>query len=439
MGSEDDAEHRTVGGDDVRLPFKRDMEEKSYSVMPESLWGEMLQAEDVQGTVGMERAVGLPAVLAVIRLISHTVAMVPLQVVSGREGEIVTLEDGTWQWRLLNRSPGMPPLTPFTFKADLAANFTGRGQAFIRKGKVPNQVRGRPRITDLEVLDSSKMVAKRAPNGGVVFTDTSSGRPVDRGTDEIIQVRSFAIGQDRLNGQSPITAARMLISAGLRRGQFEDSHLANGIFPGMALKYPATITEQQAKRWIDFLKSQHQGSLKAGKLVGVGGGAELVPMPISLVDAQFAEMTRLTLEQVCGMWQVPLSLVMMTRQAPTDDDWRHFMTFAVGPLVTSMCEALNADRDMFDPVTESHMSVRPDLDAPLKFDPLKKAQVQREQVQTGTRLVDELRGLDGYAPLPPIPTDWTQRPGQIPQITPVGGAPNPTVDPTTALTPSPEA
>jgi hypothetical protein len=28
-------------------------------------------------------------------------------------------------------------------------------------------------------------------------------------------------------------------------------------------------------------------------------------------------------------------------------------------------------------------------------------------------------------PLPPLPDDWTQAPGMTPQITPVGGAPNP--------------
>lgn len=423
----------------MRLPFsKRDQEAKSLDVLPEGLWQSFVNQGDQMGTTGLESAVGVPAVLAVIRLIAHTTAMVPLPVVSGGRGDVLNREEGTWQWQLLNRAPGLPPATPFSFKADYAANFHGRGQAFIRKGKPANVSPGRPRIIDLEVLDSSLTLAKRASNGQVVFEDANGVTPVDRGTDEVIQVRSFAIGNnrvgigshDRLNGQSPISACRNMVTAALSRGQFEAKHFENGIFPGMAAKFPAGVSLEQGQKWIEFLKAQHQGSAKAGKLVGIGGGADLVPLPISLVDAQFAEVVKLTMEQAAALWQVPMALALQTRQAATDDDYRHFMTFAVGPGLVALCEALTADRDFFDPRDEGDMRMRviPDVDAPLKFDPLKKAQVQREQIQTGTRLVDELRAEDGLAALPAIPKDWTERPGQVPQITPVGGKPNPTVD-----------
>ena len=48
------------------------------------------------------------------------------------------------------------------------------------------------------------------------------------------------------------------------------------------------------------------------------------------------------------------------------------------------------------------------------------------QIQDGTKLVDEIRAEHGDSPLPPVPDDWTQSPGKVPQITTVGGAPNPT-------------
>jgi hypothetical protein len=54
-----------------------------------------------------------------------------------------------------------------------------------------------------------------------------------------------------------------------------------------------------------------------------------------------------------------------------------------------------------------------------------KAEVQHLQIQDGLRLVDELRAADGLGPLPAVPEDWTQEPGKVPQITPVGGARTP--------------
>jgi hypothetical protein len=71
----------------------------------------------------------------------------------------------------------------------------------------------------------------------------------------------------------------------------------------------------------------------------------------------------------------------------------------------------------------------------LNLDPKTKAEIHRIQIQTGERLTDELRAGDGLGPLPAVPEDWTQAPGRVPQITPVGGAPNPTAS--TAPPPAP--
>jgi hypothetical protein len=59
------------------------------------------------------------------------------------------------------------------------------------------------------------------------------------------------------------------------------------------------------------------------------------------------------------------------------------------------------------------------------IDPLTRAQVIHEKIQDGTLLVDEARAEEGLTALPPVPDDWQQQPGKIPQVTPVGGAPNP--------------
>jgi hypothetical protein len=49
------------------------LEAKSDAVLPEHIWEQVIAAGDAGGLGGLERAVGLPAVLAVIRLISHAV------------------------------------------------------------------------------------------------------------------------------------------------------------------------------------------------------------------------------------------------------------------------------------------------------------------------------------------------------------------------------
>jgi HK97 family phage portal protein len=422
----------------MKNPFSKRGETKSYDVMPEGLWSQFVAAQDMRGgAIGLESAVGLPALLAVLRFLSHSAGLVPLNVI--RDGSVRERATDTWQWRLLHRRPGPAPMTPFHFNADLAVNFAGRGNAYVRKLKpsrvTPRFSGGTPRVSELLPLNAGQVQVKRADDGSVIYVDSTGSRPVERGTDEIIHIRSFAISRDGLTGVSPITQARQFVEAGLRRQQFEASHLANGVNPSLAVKFSRGTTEDQAKRWLDFLESRHTGSAKAGKIIGLSDGNEITPLPVSLADAQFADMTRLTLEQACAMYQVPPACLLFGRQSATDDDYRHFSIYGCGPFLTAEAQAFEADDDLFRPGEDDDLSVSPDADALLKMDALKKAQVQREQIQTGTRTADELRNEDGYGDLPPLPDDWTQSPGKIPQITPVGGKPNPTVDTTPGNTP----
>jgi phage portal protein BeeE len=116
-----------------------------------------------------------------------------------RAGRLRTRATDTWQWRLLNKRPGAPPATAFALKADLAANFAGRGNAYVRKLKPPREP-GRPRVIELMSLNAGKVKPRARATGDVVFDDSTGGSgPVTRGTDEIIQIRSFSLG-DGLEG-----------------------------------------------------------------------------------------------------------------------------------------------------------------------------------------------------------------------------------------------
>lgn len=377
-----------------------------------------------------EQAVGLPAVIAVIRLLAHSAALVPLIVVRSDENGIAQRATDTWQWRLLNRRPGPPPQTPFHFKADIAAQFSGRGNAYIRKYVASGTRVGEdgPRVTELAPLLAGRVKPRRQA-GAIVFDDSSdlsSGQQTVT-TKEIIQIRSFAFEGQGLEGLAPITAARYAIEAGLRRQQFEARHLANGIFPGIGFQWPAGVTKEQADRWIEQIEAKHQGSFNAGKMIFVGGGATVTPIPISLEDAQFAETTKLTLAQVAGMYQIPMSFITPgEREVPGDIHWRYFLTFALGPILEAMVQGLSSDEMLFPPDGEQ-LEVRAQSDALLNPDPLQKATVDHLKIQSGAKLVDEVRAANGDGPLPPIPDDWQQHPGQVPQITPVGGAPNPLI------------
>lgn len=430
------------------------LEGKSFDQLPYGIWQELVSATDMGATLGPEQAIGAPAILSVIRFISQAVGLIPFNVLRDTDPSANIRERAveTWQWNLLNRRPAPPPVTPFNLKADIAANFCGFGNAYLRKFKpttvVPRFSGQTPRVTELMSLHGGSVSVKRAgadgqqsapvPNGAIYFEDSTGTTNVARSTSDIIHIRSFSIDKDGLTGVSPITACRTFVSASLKRGQFDERHLTNGLFPGLAIEFPRGMSEEQAARWLDVIDQKHKGSGKAGKAIGYPNGANVTPLQISLQDALFADMTRLTMEQACSLYQVPLIFFSTVIRRPiTDDDYRHFTAFCLGPVLRATTEALIADDDLFKPGVDDDLLVKPDSSALIEMDPLKKAQIEHTKIQDGTLLVDEVRGDDGMPPLPPIPKDWQETPGMIPQITPVGAAPNPTVNTSGPPTPAP--
>ncbi|WP_158276942.1 phage portal protein [Paraconexibacter algicola] len=397
-------------------------EVKSVDVLPEAFW-EYLQSAPQLRNPHAEDAVGLPALLAVIRLLAHSAGMVPIHVL--RDGDVREPARDTWQWARMTRRPGPAPLTPFALTADLAANFAGRGNAYVRLFLPDGRpAPDRPTVLAMRSLDAGKVKPRISATGDVVFDDGTGENVVSRGTREVLQVRSFSLG-DGLEGLSPITAARLMITGALDRQRLESSHLQNGYAPGFGVQFPPGVSKAQADEWLEATEAKHRGSSKAGKILAVGGGATLLSVPVSLRDAQFAELTKLTIEQCCAMYQVPLSF-FVAGAAPSEDDWRFLTTFALGPFFTAYTQALNASDQLF-PERGEPLFTEALTDALLRPDTPTRYEMYRIARQGGWITANEVRRKENF---PDVPG------GDSIQETPVGGAPNASSGPTPPADPA---
>jgi hypothetical protein len=94
---------------------------------------------------------------------------------------------------------------------------------------------------------------------------------------------------------------------------------------------------------------------------------------------------------------------------------RRWVEYGLVPRLERLEASFRRDPAMFGPGASVYpMFDNPD---PVRGDRITEDTIRHQKVQRGTLLIDEDRALDG---LPPLPGGI----GQIPQITPVGGAPN---------------
>jgi hypothetical protein len=247
----------------LAAPRRAPEEAKADAVLPEHIWEQVLAAGDAGGVGGLERAVGLPAVLAVIRLISHAVALVPLHVVN--DDQLRARAYDTWQWRLLKR-PGAPPVTAFGFKADVAANFAGRGNAYVRKLKPTRVSPDRPRVIELMSLNAGKVKPERSKTtGAVVFKDgTADGKPghARHGRDHPDpqpqpQRRARGALADHRGADARVRGPQ---ARRVRRAPPRERDL-----PRHRPEVPRGIDEETGKRWIKSVEAQHKGSARRAR------------------------------------------------------------------------------------------------------------------------------------------------------------------------------
>jgi HK97 family phage portal protein len=160
----------------------------------------------------------------------------------------------------------------------------------------------------------------------------------------------------------------------------------------------------------------------------IGGGADIKPIGMTAADAQFVEMAHLTVQDASRIMGVPANLlgVQLEKAVPNlEQDLASWLRFGLGPELERIESIVGADDELFP--AGAHTYPKFDTDLFVRGDVKTEATVLVALVQAGILTPNEARRVRGLDDLPGTV-------GDIPQITPVGGAPNPL-----SLSPAPPA
>lgn len=367
--------------------------------------------------VDVERATGLAAYGAAVRLIATTMATFDIDVYEG-EGAMKREVTSEPVAELLDQ-----PVyggSSFDWLSDIAMSVETMGNAFcakIRKGNT---------VVELRPIDPSAVRVRPDREYGKVFDVWQPGGWQTLTSRDILHVRGFTVN-GFCSGFSSVQMYRHALGNALGLEEFQGRYFANDASPGVVLEVPGKPDREQARLMLETWQADHQGLPNARKPGIVWNGAKVTSIPVNMTDAQFIEAQRYGVEEVARITGVPAGLLdasTATTTPSTEQDWLRFLRLCLYPRSRRVLAALHADPDLF-PDRKVYPAF--EYDSMLAVDAATQATVDKEHVQSGIFLVDEIRARKGMGPLPPIPADWTQAPGMVPQLTPVGGAPNPTV------------
>jgi HK97 family phage portal protein len=367
----------------------------------------------------------IPAVHRAWSFAANAVAMLTMGVWKG-DGVIPTRVTGSQAARLFTGVPN-PRQDWYRFWYTVAKSLEARNSGYVWKTKnAAGQVIALTALHPDQVFPFLYQVTNSELQYPVMFSpyyptppgvDTYGVVTVDRET--IWHIR----GDGGIGEQVPMTPIQTFATSlgiALAKQDYEANLYENGVMGGLAVTFPDNKTREQARDWMAMFDADQAGTGNSGKTKVIGGGATMTQIGMTPKDAQFIESGIASMQDVANITGVPKWVLNIDDkaekgQSPEQDEARWFH-HGLKPRLARICSSLSAEPDIFGPgatawpMFDTADSIHPDS--------LTAAEISLGKVQSGQWTPDEARAKDG---LPPHANGV----GQIPQQTPVGGAPNP--------------
>lgn len=354
----------------------------------EAFWSQWASTTTSGGqTVNEQTVMSLSAAWACTRLISESIATLPLRLYE-RTPNGRRVATGHPIYRILHSAPNANS-TAATYWESNVASILLRGNGFSEKQMIGN------RLISLDFLSPNRLSAKKDSNGNVklLYTDDNGRqRPIeDR---NLFHIPGFSL--DGKWGLSTIKYGAAIFGSALAATEAANKTFENGLAPTVAFTMGQVLKKEQREEFRENLKTI-TGSLNAGKSPLLEGGMDAKVIGITPTDAQLLESRAYSVEEVCRWFRVDPSMV---GHGNKDSNWGTgleqkligFLTFTLRPWLTRIEQAIN--RSLLTPYEQERYYSEFSIEGLLRADSSARSQFYSVMVNNGIFTRDEVRELE---------------------------------------------
>ena len=293
----------------------RDKPRDSVSAAPVFYFG----SSGAGKSVTAQTAIQLSTVYACVRVISETVASLPLRVYEATDaGSRKAAEHPLY--RLLHDEPN-GEMTSFVYREVMLAHLLLWGNSYsqiIRSGK--------QQVVGLYPLLPDHMAVDRDAKGALTYTYTlSDGRTAKLKPTDVLHIPG--LGFDGIMGYSPIALEKSAIGLGLASEEYGSKFFSNGARPSGILTHPNTVKNPKALR--ESWNAAYGGSSNANRVAILEEGMTFTPLSMPNNEAQFLETRKFQVDEICRIFRVPPHLVGNLEHATFSNIEHQSIDFAV--------------------------------------------------------------------------------------------------------------
>ncbi len=335
-------------------------------------------------TVNERTAMQTTAVYACVRILSETIASLPLHVYQHSDnGKEKALDHNLYN--LLHNEPN-PEMTSFVFRETLVSHLLLWGNAYAQI--IRNQ---RGKVIALYPLLPDKMTVERTDKGEIYYLYNKDGISYPLRNMEVFHIPG--LGFDGLIGYSPIAMAKNAIGMALATEEYGSKLFANGANPGGVLEHPGVVKDPSKIR--ESWNAVYQGSGNSHRIAVLEEGMKFQTISIPPEQAQFLETRKFQIEEICRIFRVPPHLVASLDKATFSNIEHQSISFVdntiipwVSRIEQSMQKALFSDSE------KKLYFVKFNLNGRLRGDSASRASFYQIMRQNGVMSANDIRELE---------------------------------------------
>lgn len=369
---------------------------------------------ELYGNVGMVAASGervtphealqVSAVFGCVRLLSETIATLPLSTYSKRGGARREIASPEWI-DYPNAEPG--GMGRIDVLSQTVLSLLLQGNAFLA-------VRWRgPDIVGLDVLDPTKIrvhmvqMERNGPRHKVfeAFDVDADGNEVLLGwftPRDVLHVPGMMLPGEYV-GCSPISYARESIGLALASQKYGSKFFANGAMPGAVVEVPGAMSEEGMTRAREAWRAANSGVDNAHRVALLTEGAKFSKVAMSPDEAQFLQTRQFQVPEIARIFGVPPHLIS---DATNSTSWGSglaeqniaFSMFSLRPWLERIESGFN--RLLFAETADRFRFVKFNLEGIQRGAPKDRMDLYSLGLQNGIYCIDEVRAAEDLPPLP---------------------------------------
>ncbi len=295
-------------------------------------WSPPYQSTNSGVVVSADVAMRCSTVFSCIRVLSDTIAQLPLKLIEKDSKGNSTIATSDPLYTVLLHSPNSWQTAYDYWKWNMTC-YALRGWFISR---ILRSTTGK--VIGLIPLHPDSVTIKQRTDGTLIF----SGLGVV-GKDRVMVIDnmpqkdaffSFYATSDGMTPVSPITYNAETIGLAISATQHGASFLKNDATPPLVIEFPNKVDEDSLKKLAKNWSKRGSGT-NYGLPRVVEAGAKVNKLSISNTDAQYLETRQFQKEDICGIYGVPLQMVGDTKRAKgwstVEQQGIEFVTYSINP------------------------------------------------------------------------------------------------------------